>query len=115
MDVSNTSTPRQSGGPATVMIVGAGPVGLLLANLLQKWGVSFRIIEKNTGPSTETKAMAVHSRTLEILRDLGLSEQAISNGFTVNQFSLQSNARRVLNYNFSYLDAAYPLLLSLPQ
>lgn len=115
MDVSNTSTPRQSGGPATVMIVGAGPVGLLLANLLQKWGVSFRIIEKNTGPSTETKAMAVHSRTLEILRELGLSEQAISNGFTVNQFSLQSNARRVLNYNFSYLDAAYPLLLSLPQ
>ncbi len=77
--------------------------------------MAFRIIEKNAGPSTATKAMAIHSRTLEIFRDLGVAEQAISDGFTINQFSVQSNAKRVLNYNFSYLDATYPLLLSLPQ
>jgi 2-polyprenyl-6-methoxyphenol hydroxylase-like FAD-dependent oxidoreductase len=97
------------------MIVGAGPIGLSLAIMLKKWGVSFRIIEKNAGPSTATKAMAIHSRTLEIFRDLGVAEQAISDGFTINQFSVQSNAKRVLNYNFSYLDTTYPLLLSLPQ
>lgn len=103
------------GSAPTVMIVGAGPIGLSLAIMLKQWGVSFRIIEKNAGPSTATKAMAIHSRTLEIFRDLGIADQAIAEGFTINQFSVQSNAKRVLNYNFSYLDATYPLLLSLPQ
>ncbi|MDO7895947.1 FAD-dependent monooxygenase [Pseudomonas citrulli] len=106
---------KRPGSAPTVMIVGAGPIGLSLAILLKKWGVSLRIIEKNAGPSTATKAMAIHSRTLEIFRDLGIADQAVSAGFTINQFSVQSNARRVLNYNFSYLDATYPLLLSLPQ
>ncbi|MFC6690103.1 FAD-dependent monooxygenase [Pseudomonas lini] len=59
---------RQPGNTPTVMIVGAGPIGLSLAIMLKKWGVSFRIIEKNAGPSTATKAMAIHSRTLEISR-----------------------------------------------
>jgi len=106
---------KQPGSAPTVMIVGAGPIGLSLAIMLKQWGVSFRIIEKNAGPSTATKAMAIHSRTLEIFRDLGIADQAIAEGFTINQFSVQSNAKRVLNYNFSYLDATYPLLLSLPQ
>ncbi|WP_434657890.1 FAD-dependent monooxygenase [Pseudomonas sp. R3-56] len=106
---------KQPGKAPAVMIVGAGPIGLSLAIMLQKWGVAFRIIEKNAGPSTATKAMAIHSRTLEIFRDLGVADQAINNGFTINQFSVQSNARRVLNYNFSCLDATYPMLLSLPQ
>lgn len=118
MNTLSTLAPKhfqRPGSAPTVMIVGAGPVGLSLAILLKKWGVSFRIIERNAGPSTATKAMAIHSRTLEIFRDLGVAEQAISDGFTINQFSVQSNAKRVLNYNFSYLDAPYPLLLSLPQ
>jgi 2-polyprenyl-6-methoxyphenol hydroxylase-like FAD-dependent oxidoreductase len=106
---------KQPGSAPTVMIVGAGPIGLSLAIMLKQWGGSFRIIEKNAGPSTATKAMAIHSRTLEIFRDLGIADQAIAEGFTINQFSVQSNAKRVLNYNFSYLDATYPLLLSLPQ
>ncbi|WP_431145495.1 FAD-dependent monooxygenase [Pseudomonas alvandae] len=118
MNTLSTLAPKhfkQPGNAATVMIVGAGPIGLSLAIMLKQWGVAFRIIEKNAGPSTATKAMAIHSRTLEIFRDLGIAEQALADGFTINQFSVQSNAKRVLNYNFSYLDATYPLLLSLPQ
>ncbi|MFD2883867.1 FAD-dependent monooxygenase [Pseudomonas lini] len=53
------------------MIVGAGPIGLSLAIMLKKSGASlFRIIEKNAGPSTATKAMAIHSRTLEIFFEI---------------------------------------------
>src|SRR5471030_775101 len=117
MNTLSTLAPKHfgPGNTPTVMIVGAGPIGLSLAIMLKKWGVSFRIIEKNAGPSTATKAMAIHSRTLEIFRDLGVADQAINDGFTINQFSVQSNAKRVLNYNFSYLDTTYPLLLSLPQ
>ena len=99
----------------TVLIVGAGPVGLTLAILLKQRGVAFRIIEKNAGPSTATKAIAVHSRTLEIFRTMGVAEQAVAQGFSINQFSVQSDGKRILNYDFAQLQAPYRMLLSLPQ
>lgn len=99
----------------TVLIVGAGPIGLTMAILLKQRGVAFRLIEKNAGPSTATKAMAVHSRTLEIFRTMGVAEQAVAQGFSINQFSVQSDGKRILNYDFAQLQAPYPLLLSLPQ
>ena len=98
-----------------VLIVGAGPVGLTLALQLQRRGVSYRIIEKNAGPSVATKAMAIHSRTLEIFRDLGIAEQAIEQGCKISRFRVQSNGQTILQYNFDLLSAAYPFLLSLPQ
>lgn len=99
----------------TVLIVGAGPVGLTLAIQLQRLGVSYRLIEKNAGPSTATKAMAVHSRTLEIFRALGIADQAVAAGCKIPHFRVQSDGRTILGYQFSLLDAAYPFLLSLPQ
>lgn len=99
----------------TVLIVGAGPVGLTLAIQLQRLGVSYRLIERNAGPSTATKAMAVHSRTLEIFRSLGIADDAIAAGCRIPHFRVQSNGRTILGYEFALLDAAYPFLLSLPQ
>ncbi|WBF47349.1 FAD-dependent monooxygenase [Serratia rubidaea] len=98
-----------------VLIVGAGPVGLTLAILLKQYGVPLRIIEKNAGPSTSTKAMAIHSRTLEVFRELGIADRAVAQGFAIKAFSIQANQRRIINYNFSLLEAAWPMLLSLPQ
>ena len=98
-----------------ILIVGAGPIGLSLAILLRQYGVPFRIIEKNDGPSTATKAMAIHSRTLEIFRELGIVDEVINQGFPIKTFSIQSEKKRILNYDFSLLEAAWPMLLSLPQ
>ncbi|WP_416261342.1 FAD-dependent monooxygenase [Gibbsiella quercinecans] len=98
-----------------VLIVGAGPVGLTMAILLKQYSIPFRIIEKNSGPSTSTKAMAIHSRTLEVFRELGIADKAVAQGFSIKAFSIQANKRRIINYNFSLLEAAWPMLLSLPQ
>ncbi|QLF94927.1 FAD-dependent monooxygenase [Pseudomonas sp. ABC1] len=105
---------KQSPVPTTV-IVGAGPIGLTLAILLKMRGVSLRIIEKNAGPSTATKAIAIHSRTLEIFRDMGVAEQAVAEGFAINRFAVQSDGKKILEYDFSRLEAPYRMLLSLPQ
>ncbi|RUS34105.1 hypothetical protein BC938DRAFT_482372 [Jimgerdemannia flammicorona] len=48
-----------------VLVVGAGPVGLLLANELQLYGCKFRIIDKNDVGSIHSKAMGFVARTLE--------------------------------------------------
>ena len=49
-----------------VLVVGAGPTGLMLANQLGRRGVRARIIDRRGGPSLETRALGVQARTLEI-------------------------------------------------
>ena len=49
-----------------VLIVGAGPTGLMLANQLARRGVRPMIIDRHSGPAQQSRAMAVQARTLEI-------------------------------------------------
>jgi len=49
-----------------VLVVGAGPTGLMLANQLARRGVDAVIIDRHLGPSVQTKALGVQARTLEI-------------------------------------------------
>lgn len=63
-----------------VLIVGAGPTGLMLANQLGRRGVRVMIIDRHSGPAQQTRAMAVHARTLEIYAKLGIAEQALALG-----------------------------------
>lgn len=103
----------QSNG--VVLIAGAGPIGMTLALQLQRFGIPYRIIERNAGPSTETKALALHSRTLDIFCDLGIAKDAVETGHAIKYFRVQSRGKTILRYDFTLLDAAHPLLLSLPQ
>jgi 2-polyprenyl-6-methoxyphenol hydroxylase-like FAD-dependent oxidoreductase len=63
-----------------VLIVGAGPTGLMLANQLGRQGVRPLIIDRHSGPAQQTRAMAVHARTLEIYSKLGIADEAIALG-----------------------------------
>src|ERR1044072_775692 len=56
--------------PASVLIIGAGPTGLVLGLSLACRGVSFRLVDENTGPGQHSRAMAVQARTLEFYRQL---------------------------------------------
>jgi 2-polyprenyl-6-methoxyphenol hydroxylase-like FAD-dependent oxidoreductase len=63
-----------------VLIVGAGPTGLMLANQLGRRGVRATIIDRHSAPAQQTRAMAVHARTLEIYQKLGIADRAIELG-----------------------------------
>jgi 2-polyprenyl-6-methoxyphenol hydroxylase-like FAD-dependent oxidoreductase len=63
-----------------VLIVGAGPTGLMLANQLARRGVRVMVIDRNAGPSRETRALGVHARSLEIYQRLGLAAEALALG-----------------------------------
>ena len=63
-----------------VLIVGAGPTGLMLANQLARRGVRSMIIDRHAGPALQTRALAVQARTLEIYAQLGIIDRALELG-----------------------------------
>jgi 2-polyprenyl-6-methoxyphenol hydroxylase-like FAD-dependent oxidoreductase len=66
-----------------VLIVGAGPTGLVLALWLTKLGVKVRIVDKTAEPGTTSRALAVHARTLELYRQLDLANFVVAHGHKV--------------------------------
>ena len=71
-----------------VLIVGAGPTGLLLAAELARAGVGARIVDKAPRPVGESRAFGVVARTLEIFDDLGIAEEAIRRGRRLDSMNL---------------------------
>lgn len=65
---------------ADVLVVGAGPTGLMLANQLGRRGVRAMIIDRHAGPAVQTRALGVQARTLEIYSHLGIAERALELG-----------------------------------
>lgn len=66
-----------------VLIVGAGPTGLVLALWLAKLGVGVRIVDKTAGPGTTSRAVAVAAHTLELYRQLDLADAVVAHGHKV--------------------------------
>jgi 2-polyprenyl-6-methoxyphenol hydroxylase-like FAD-dependent oxidoreductase len=60
-----------------VLVVGAGPTGLMLANWLAKLGVDIVVADGKEGPTRESRALVVQARSLEIYDQLGISEVVI--------------------------------------
>lgn len=63
-----------------VLIVGAGPSGLMMAAQLLRYGIIPIIIDIKQGPTDESKALAVQARSLEIYRQMGIIDRVIENG-----------------------------------
>jgi len=76
-----------------VLIVGAGPTGLMLANQLGRRGIRAHIIDRHDGPALQTRALGVQARTLEIYAKLGIVDQALSLGKRGNGANLWSQGR----------------------
>jgi 2-polyprenyl-6-methoxyphenol hydroxylase-like FAD-dependent oxidoreductase len=78
-----------------VLIVGAGPTGLVLALWLERAGVPFRLIDKNPGPGQASRAMAVQARTLEFYRQLGIADEVVAAGFRLDCLHLRHRFREL--------------------
>jgi 2-polyprenyl-6-methoxyphenol hydroxylase-like FAD-dependent oxidoreductase len=68
---------------SSVLIVGAGPTGLVLALWLSKLGIPVRIVDKAPTPATASQALVVQARTLELYRQLGLADAVLERGHRV--------------------------------
>jgi 2-polyprenyl-6-methoxyphenol hydroxylase-like FAD-dependent oxidoreductase len=101
-----------------VLIVGAGPTGLMLANQLGRRGIPTTIIDRHSGPAQQTRAMAVHARTLEIYRKLGIAERAVELGAIGHGVNLWARGQRRARIPFEDMGiglSAFPYVLMLGQ
>src|SRR3979490_2790234 len=101
-----------------VLVVGAGPTGLMLANQLVRRGVRMLIIDRHAGPSLETRALGVQARTLEIYSHLGIVDRALELGKRSTGGNIWADGQRRARVGLS--DAGdkvtpYPFLLILGQ
>ena len=101
-----------------VLIIGAGPTGLMMAGQLARFHIPFRIIEKNEGPTTQSRALVIQARSLEIFEQMGLAESAIKQGKifqTINYVVNGKLAQRVPLGDFGKGLTQFPYLLILEQ
>lgn len=98
-----------------VLLVGAGPVGLLLGNLLRQAGISTMMVEKRPLRSMQSKASTINPYSLAILRSLGLADEAIRRGKKLSELALFWNDSRLMKVDYRRVPSIYKFILSLSQ
>jgi len=99
----------------SVVIVGAGPTGVLLAIELARRGVEVRVLDKQLARSPESRAIGIHARTLELFHQLGIVEEFLDLGHQVNGAMFHTHARHSTRVRFGRIDSPYPFMLTLSQ
>ena len=84
----------------SVLIVGAGPTGLVLALWLTRQRVKVRIVDKSAGPGSTSRAMAVQARTLELYRQLDLTEAVLAAGHRIPAINLWTTGQKRATLTF---------------
>ena len=101
-----------------VLVVGAGPTGLMLAAALNSFGVKTRIVDRLIDRAHESRALVVHARSLEIFRDLGISDTLVRRGSKAARVVIHVSATRELLITFDDIgavDTEFPYILFISQ
>jgi len=114
---THANPPRLTGShpDCQVLIVGAGPTGLVLAAELTARGVRTRIVDKGDGVALESRAIGIHARTLEVLDMMGLADRFTERGQVVRYLRFYSQARCLASLEFARCGSRFGFLLDLPQ
>ncbi|WP_257351530.1 FAD-dependent monooxygenase [Pseudalkalibacillus decolorationis] len=99
-----------------VLIVGAGPTGLTLANELARHGIKFKIIDASSTTSKTTKALGVMSRTLELFEKTGITDELVTKGLPTPTFNVVQQDRQLIKLDFDkHCESPFPMVLMVPQ
>ncbi|MBX3747390.1 MAG: FAD-dependent monooxygenase [Verrucomicrobiae bacterium] len=98
-----------------VLVVGAGPVGLLTALELARAGVQVEIIDRAWRFAAESYACALHPSSMEVLSRLGLHHAALEQGARVDVAAFYESHHRRAELRWEAIPSAFPYLLVLPQ
>ncbi len=101
----------------SVLIVGAGPSGLMAAAQLMTRGINFRIIEKNEHASSKSKALGIQARTLEVFQQMGVLDAALANGLDAPEFRFHVQGKYIQSFNLTQGAGLtpFPYFFILPQ
>ncbi len=99
----------------SVLIVGAGPTGLVAALELARAGVNCRLISKDPHRAMQSRAIAIHPRTVETFELMGLADDFLAAGQRITGVNTYGDSSRIAHVGFGSLDTRYPFVLGVPQ
>ena len=98
-----------------VLVVGAGPVGLLAACEFARRDVPVRIIDKLATPTTESRAILVHSRSLEMFDRMGIVDELMDTGVQTHGMRMLGDGRELAHVEFDGVDSVFPFSITTAQ
>jgi 2-polyprenyl-6-methoxyphenol hydroxylase-like FAD-dependent oxidoreductase len=100
---------------ALPLIAGAGPVGLAAALFLARRGIRVRLIEKQEKRSSQSRALAVNPRTLELLEPTGVTAKMLELGLQIQSGQFWQGDKVGGRFFINSLQHKYPFMLALSQ
>jgi 2-polyprenyl-6-methoxyphenol hydroxylase-like FAD-dependent oxidoreductase len=98
-----------------VLVVGAGPVGLVAALFLKQHGVRVEIVDMHQRTTQHSYALAIDPRTLRVLDEAGLADGLIAAGRRLTTVAYYEGRERRAEIDYSALDSEHPYLLVIRQ
>jgi 3-(3-hydroxy-phenyl)propionate hydroxylase len=101
-----------------IIIAGAGPVGITLADKLSFHGIPVIVLEKSDVPNKEWRASTFHAGTLELLEETGVTEELIARGLKAKKVHYRDRKNGLYaEFDFSLIkdETKYPYRLQLSQ
>ncbi len=101
-----------------VLIVGAGPTGLIMACHLLRYGVKFRILDKQQDRAHESRAFAIQAKSMEIFQNLGVVDEFLKLARSNVDFAFFINGKKQIEIKFKHFkhqDTPFPSVYFLPQ
>lgn len=114
----DAAPPASPAPDCDVLVVGAGPTGLLAADLLARSGVAVRIVDDRAEASRESRAFAVMARSMELFGQLGLAERFLDGGVVNPGIDFHVRGTRVGGLDYDRAgspDTPYPFITLHPQ
>jgi 2-polyprenyl-6-methoxyphenol hydroxylase-like FAD-dependent oxidoreductase len=98
-----------------VLVVGAGPVGLVAGAELARRGVRVRVIDKLAQPTDQSRAIAVHPRSLDMFDRMGIVDELVSTGIKAIAMQLYAGHTKLFRIPLGEVDSAFPFTLTTAQ
>src|SRR5271156_4534549 len=98
-----------------VLVVGGGPVGLVAGAELARRGVRVRVIDKLAQPTDQSRAVAVHARSLDMFDRMGIVDEMLSTGVKAIAMQLYAGHSRLFRVPLGEVDGAFPFTLNTAQ
>lgn len=103
------------GSEAEVLVVGAGPVGLMSALMLAERGVSVEVIDEELSNESRNYALMLHPSALKVLDDVGLANGLLTQGVRLDKVAFWDRTGARARMSLGELKTEFPFLLSVPR